>query len=186
MTIIERASMTTVGRIDSFLSGSKIKRSSYAHQVPLTTLIKLARQAFEVQSKYLDYSDSKRDSCSQSATANYWFTVIGLEVLLFMFIHSITKGDFPVFVTLLENIVPWMFSLNHMRWRFSMYWAICCSLVQYYYSMYFCEWVLEVPVYEEVPISWEHSAHKSSTGKTYQTSHVAKQVRVQELSIKSH
>ena len=121
MTIIERASMTTVGRIDSFLSGSKIKRSSYAHQVPLTTLIKLARQAFEVQSKYLDYSDSKRDSCSQSATANYWFTVIGLEVLLFMFIRSITKGDFPVFVTLLENIVPWMFSLNHMRWRFSMY-----------------------------------------------------------------
>ena len=74
MTIIERASMTTVGRIDSFLRGSKIKRSSYAHQVPLTTLIKLARQAFEVQSKYLDYSDSKRDSCSQSATANYWFT----------------------------------------------------------------------------------------------------------------
>ena len=156
----------------------EIKRSRYAHQVLLTAPIKLARQAFEVQNKYLDYSDWKRDRCSQSATTNYWFTVIDLEVLLSMFICSITRGDFPVFVTLLENIVPWMFSLDHMRWRFSVYWAICCSLEQNNYSMYFCEWVLQVPAYKEVPTSWEHSTHKSSTGTTYQASHVAKQVRV--------
>ena len=81
--IFERARMTTLGCIDSFLSGSKIKRSRYAHQVSLAALIKLARQAFEAQNEYLDYSDWKRNRCSQSATVSYWFTVIELEVLLF-------------------------------------------------------------------------------------------------------
>ena len=184
--ITEKAGMTTVGWHDSFLSGSKIKRSGYAHQVPLAALIKLARQAFEAQNKYLDYIDWKRHRCSHSTTTSYWFTVIDPEVLRFMFIRSLREGSFPLFVTSLENIVPWMFSLDHMRWRFWVYWVICCSLVQYYWSMHFCEWVLQVAVYKEVPPSWKHSALKSSTGTTYQASHAAKQVRVEESSMKSH
>ena len=51
-----------------------------------------------------------------TVTVSYWFTVIDLEVLLFMFIRSIREGDFPLFVTLLENIVPWMLSLDHIHY----------------------------------------------------------------------
>ena len=116
VTIFERARMTTVGRIDRFLSGLKIKRIRHAHQVSLAALIKLARQALEAQNKYLDYSYWKRHRCSQSTTVSYWFTVINLEVLLFMFIRSLRERDFPLFVTSLENIVPWMFSLNHIHY----------------------------------------------------------------------
>ena len=86
--------MTNIGRTDSFLSGSKIKRSRCAHQISLAALIKLARQAFEVKKEYLDYSDWKRHQCSQSATLSYWFTVIDLEALLFMFIYSLRKKIF--------------------------------------------------------------------------------------------
>ena len=116
VTIFERARMTTVGRIDSFLSGSKIKRSRYVHHVSLAALIKLARQAFEDQNEYLDYSDWERERCCQSASVSYWFTVIDLEVLLFMLIRSLREGDFPLFITSLENIVQWMFSLNHIHY----------------------------------------------------------------------
>ena len=116
VTIFERACITSVGRIDGFLSGSKLKRSRYAHQVSLAALIKLARQAFEAQNEYLDYSDWKRHRCSHSSSVSYWFTVIDLEVLLFMFIRSLREGDFPLFITSLENIVPWMFSLDQIHY----------------------------------------------------------------------
>ena len=65
VTNFEKARMTTVGRIDSFLSGSKIKRSRYALQVSLAALIKLAREVFEAQNEYLDYSNWKRQHCPQ-------------------------------------------------------------------------------------------------------------------------
>ena len=91
----------------------------YMHQVSLAALIKLARQAFEAQNDYLDFSDWKRHHCSQSTTVSYRFTVIHLEVWLFMFIHSLREGDFPLFITSLEIFVPWMFSLHdihYARW----------------------------------------------------------------------
>ena len=116
VTIFERAHMTIVGHIDSFLCGLKIKRSRFAHQVSLAALIKLTRQVFESQNKYLNCSDWKRHCCSQSATVSYWFTVTNLEVLLFMFIYSLREGDFPLFVPSLESIVLWMFSLNHIHY----------------------------------------------------------------------
>ena len=57
VTIFKRRRMTTVGCIDSFLSGLKIKRSRYAQQISLAALIKLLRQVFEAQNKHPDYSD---------------------------------------------------------------------------------------------------------------------------------
>ena len=107
--------MTTVACIDSFLRGSKIERSRHSYQVSLAGLIKSARQAFEAQNKNLGYSDWNRQRCSQSATVTHWFPVIDLEVLLFMLICSLREGDFPLFITSLENIVSWMFSLDHIH-----------------------------------------------------------------------
>ena len=37
--VLEKAKMSTVGCIESFLSGSKIKRCRYAHQVSLAPLV---------------------------------------------------------------------------------------------------------------------------------------------------
>ena len=91
LAIFERARMTTDRCIDSFISGSKIKRSRNAYQVSLAALIKLARLAFEAQNEYLNCSDWTRHHCSESATVSYWLTVIDLEVLFFMFIRSLRE-----------------------------------------------------------------------------------------------
>ena len=103
LAIFERARMTTDRCIDSFISGSKIKKSRNAHQVSLAALIKLGRLVFEAQNEYLNCSDWTRHHCSQSPTVSYWFTVIDLEVLFFMFIRSLREekilshGCFPWF-----------------------------------------------------------------------------------------
>ena len=107
LAIFERARMTTDRCIDSFISGSKIKRSRNAYQVSLAALIKLARLAFEAQKEYLNCGDWTRHHCSESATVSYWLTVIDLEVLFFMFIRSLREE---------KNIVPWMFCLVHIHY----------------------------------------------------------------------
>ena len=114
--VFERARLTTVGRIDSFLKDSKVKRSRYAHQVSLASLVKLAKDGFESQSEYSNCNKWKKNRCAHSSTANYWFTVIDLEILLFIFIRSLREGNFSLFVMSLKNIAPWMFALDHIHY----------------------------------------------------------------------
>ena len=47
--IFERAKITTTGQIESYLSGCKVKRTRYAHQVSLTSLIHLSILSYQKQ-----------------------------------------------------------------------------------------------------------------------------------------
>ena len=60
--IFEKARLTTVGCIE-------VKRSRYAHQVSLASLVKLAKDGFESQSEYSNYNEWKKNRCAQSSTA---------------------------------------------------------------------------------------------------------------------
>ena len=44
---LEKDNISNTGRIESFLSGKKVKRTRYAHQVSLAVLLQLAEKAFE-------------------------------------------------------------------------------------------------------------------------------------------
>ena len=39
-----------------------------------------------------------------------------MEIILFMFIKSICTADFDLFVRSLNDIVPWMFSLDYIKY----------------------------------------------------------------------
>ena len=54
--IFERAKITTAGGIESYLCGSKVKRTRYAHQVSLASLIHLSILSFQKQSTIKDYA----------------------------------------------------------------------------------------------------------------------------------
>ena len=54
--ILKKANTSTSGRIESFLTGKKIKRTRYAHQVSLTCLLKLSKDAFKNQEERSDKS----------------------------------------------------------------------------------------------------------------------------------
>ena len=51
-----------------------------------------------------------------STNFEYWYTVLELQSILLTFVRSIRICDFQMFIASLENIVPWMFSLDHVHY----------------------------------------------------------------------
>ena len=111
-----QANITTTGRIDSFLNGSKVKRTRYVHQLSLAVLIKLAHNAFNDQSKFNNYIDWRNHIIQENANASYWFQLIQLEMLLFTFIKSVRDTDFELILDCLKSKNKWMFLLDHLHY----------------------------------------------------------------------
>ena len=51
-----------------------------------------------------------------STNFEYWYTVLELQSILLTFVRSIRIYDFQMFIASVENIVPWMFSLDHVHY----------------------------------------------------------------------
>ena len=86
------STITTGGKADGLLTCagvSVVKRSRYAHQVTLAALHTLSMDAFKSQSEFSDYSDWRQNLENESVTAKFWFTVIYMQVLLFIFVRSL-------------------------------------------------------------------------------------------------
>ena len=114
--VFERARITTTGRIDSFLSGNKVKRTRYAHQVSLASLVELSVMSFRKQNSGQNYAEWKASRREKSVNAEYWFTVIEMEALYFIFIKSLRMGDFETFLECLKALIPWFFALDHTHY----------------------------------------------------------------------
>ena len=85
--VFDKAKISTPGRVDSFLLGSHVKRSRYAHLISLFALRSMEQEIFQESGCSL-YEDWENQLKSKSVNARYWFTVLELETLLFMFIRS--------------------------------------------------------------------------------------------------
>ena len=110
--ISKRSKINIVGRIESFLRGANVKRSRYVHQVSLASLVHLSNIAFKDQSEVDSYIIWWYEVKKRSANACYWLTIIDIEVILFLFIKSISTTDFDIFIHSISDIIPWMFSLG--------------------------------------------------------------------------
>ena len=58
--IFNRAKLSTVGRVENFLVGNKVKRTRYTLQVSLASLISLATKAFNLCNEELNFEDWKQ------------------------------------------------------------------------------------------------------------------------------
>ena len=114
--VFEKTNFNTVKRIESFLSGWKIKRSRYANQVSLVALVTMSNIAFEFQNDFGTYGESRKKTSERSVNALYWFTVIDLVVLLFMFVRSLRDANFTLFISRLSSICTWMFASDHVHY----------------------------------------------------------------------
>ena len=90
----------------------------------LAALVTLANEAFQAQSEYQNYKDWKEDLKRRSATATYWFTVIELEMLLFLFVRSLRQSDFSLFTPSFEAMLPWLAALDHSNY---LRWSCTCA-----------------------------------------------------------
>ena len=117
--LLVAAQIHSCGTADSILSASHVKRSRYAHQVSLAALHLLMKMAFskEIEERsemsYGEWVTYKRE---KSAQFTYWQTVFDLEALLLLFVRSIRLANFDMFVDALEQIIPWMFALDHVHY----------------------------------------------------------------------
>ena len=113
---LEKGNISTNGRIESFLSGKKVKRTRYAHQVSLAVLLQLAEKAFEEQEEFKDFETWKESKTKENANLCFWFHAIELETLLFSLTKCLRDADFGLFVQCIKEIMPWMFALDHTHY----------------------------------------------------------------------
>ena len=52
----------------------------------------------------------------ERAVFKYWFKLYELELILLRFVKSLRTLDSELFVSSLEKIVPWMFSMDHIHY----------------------------------------------------------------------
>ena len=71
MEAFVQANITTAGRIDSFLNGSKVKRTRYALQFSFAVLIKLSHNAFDDESEFTNYTDWRNHLMEENTNASY-------------------------------------------------------------------------------------------------------------------
>ena len=95
--IYKRSEISTPGRSNSFLKVKHLKRSRYADQVTLPTLVQLAWQAYQ-QTQHTNYEEWINEVSTLSGTATYWFTTIELETKMFMLVKSVRSADFNLFL----------------------------------------------------------------------------------------
>ena len=80
-------------------------------------MIKLAQDSYTIAANPTQsLEDWLNEKSENSVNARYWFTVIKLETLLFLFVASIREANFDIFRQCLEEIVIWMFSLDHFNY----------------------------------------------------------------------
>ena len=82
--VLENANFSTTGRIESFLSGKKVKQTKYAHQVTLAVLKKLADAASQNQTEFADFESWRKSIKEKNANHCFWFQAIELEKLLLL------------------------------------------------------------------------------------------------------
>lgn len=119
------AQVITRGKAQSLLSGSKVKRTRYAHLVTLGVLNLLQ------QDSYLKYQTSIEggealpflDWCSDRASENpqfhYWNTVKEIQIQMLIFIRSLRESNFELYCSSLHSMAKWFFALdrtNYARW----------------------------------------------------------------------
>ena len=119
------AQVTTSGRAQSLLSGSKVKRTRYAHLVTLGALSLLQQDSYR---KYLTSVEGTEalqflDWCcyqaSRSPQFDYWNTVKEIQIQIIIFIRSLRESNFELYCSSLNAMAKWFFALdrtNYARW----------------------------------------------------------------------
>ncbi len=114
--ILIKANVSTPGRAESMLKGSQVKRCRYVHQITCAGLYVLLSDAFRSSSTCKSFQDWVEEQLSESTQFQYLFTVIQIEALLLKFVRSLRESNFELFVETLQELVPWMFALDHTHY----------------------------------------------------------------------
>ncbi len=122
---ITAAYVTTEGRVDGLLKGSRVTRGQWAHQVSAAALYVFQKRAYAAFKEELATENTLEidDWCNHMQVShpqfNYWSKVMKLQLLFLQFLRSQREANFQLYIETLGKIIPWMFAMDHIhhaRW----------------------------------------------------------------------
>ncbi|KAK3889182.1 hypothetical protein Pcinc_006754 [Petrolisthes cinctipes] len=96
-----------------------LTRTRHAQQTTLLTLHNLQKEAFllsEGSKDFVCFNAWKNDMQKKSPTFMYWDLVMIYETLILIFIRAHREKNFPLYVQILEELVPLFFALDHQNY----------------------------------------------------------------------
>ena len=114
--LLVKSNISTPGRIESMIQGKQVKRCRYVHQVSCAALYLKLGDVYKCSGSSLTLQDWIESKRAKSPQFHYWATVIELEALLLKLVQSLRESNFFMFVQTLEEIVPWVFALDHTNY----------------------------------------------------------------------
>ena len=120
---IVQAEIATPGTAVSFLRAAHLKRTRWTHQITAAALFILKRQAYdrwchrhETDALDRDFEDWCHIRKHASPQFQYWATVLKLELLLLVYVHSLRQASFTMYFDALIELAPWFHALNHTNY----------------------------------------------------------------------
>ena len=117
---ITEPEITSSGKAQPFSSASYVSRTRYTHQVtaaPLHILMMKAYESYtkssEVSSSFFCWKEKKEKECPQF---HYWSTTLNFQLTILMFVRSICLGDFGLYTSSIQKLLPWFFVLDHSNY----------------------------------------------------------------------
>ena len=116
-----QAGITTQGVAESLLSATHVKRARYSHQVTAAALFVLMKRAFNSSNEDVS-TDDFNDWCkrqSKHPQFQFWSITLEIELLILTLVRSFRTADFPLYIHVLQQLLPWFFALdrtNYARW----------------------------------------------------------------------
>ena len=111
MAAITNSEIADDGVAESFLSGSKVSKTRYAHQVTLCALEILLKRVYNEEAPTKPFKEWKRNK-EKYPQFMFWSLTPDMEMLKLRSVRSIRSRNFKLFVESLEEMLPLFFALD--------------------------------------------------------------------------
>ena len=116
--VMASCGLSIVG-MDSLVSVNYIKRARYCIQVASCVMFSLLTSAYEKSSDKDPVLQWLRNQIEESEMFHYWYIIIDLMLNLLIFVRSIRKANFSLYISSLKQVVKWYYTCDHnhyARW----------------------------------------------------------------------
>lgn len=122
-TALVTANIASPGIAGSFVHATHVTRTRNAHQVTVATLYELLDEAYDEYSASegnpISFKQWYEQRAKESVHFDFWLKTLDMEISMLLYVRSLREGDFQLYVQSLEQLIPWMFALDHThcaRW----------------------------------------------------------------------
>ena len=120
---------------DSLVSVNHIKKARYCTQIAACFMFSLLTSAHKESVDKSTVLQWLKNQSEESEMCHYWYIIIDLMLNFLIFVRSIRKGNFSLYVSFLKQVVKWYYACDHYRY-------VCWVTVHLYDHLY----VITLPV----------------------------------------